>query len=301
MQFRTNKFLKIDCEIGAQLDTKTYRTRFAPSPTGYLHLGHAASAHHVWDAAAKSGAEVHLRIEDIDRGRCRPEYEAALIEDLQWLGFRWTDPIRRQSDHFADYETCLDALKAKGLIYRCFKTRREITAALPAGSNLQTAPFRSKPLSKSEENERLSRGHAFAWRLNLSAAIESLGSAYDSLHYFEKNDNKTKQVKADPTPFGDVILARKDTPTSYHMACCHDDALQGMTHIVRGEDLRSVTGLHTLLQALLGWPTPQYEFHPLLLKPDGRKLSKSAGDPSIKDLRAEGLTPDQIKAMALTR
>ncbi|MGH1422114.1 MAG: tRNA glutamyl-Q(34) synthetase GluQRS [Hyphomonas sp.] len=283
------------------METKIYRSRFAPSPTGYLHLGHVASAYYVWQAASQSSGEVLLRIEDIDRGRCRPEFEAAIIEDLEWLGFEWPLPIRRQSDHFKDYEACLNALQAKDLIYRCFKTRREISAALPAGSNLESAPYRGKPLSASEEEERLSRGHAFAWRLNLRAAIETLGSRYDTLHYFEKKENKTTRVKSDPTLFGDVILARKDTPTSYHLACCHDDALQGMTHIVRGEDLRAVTGLHTLLQALLGWPTPLYRFHPLLFKPDGRKLSKSAGDPSIRDLREQGLTPDQIKVMALSR
>lgn len=291
---------KFNTEMDAKLGTKTYTSRFAPSPTGYLHLGHVASAEHVWRAAAQAGGHVLLRIEDIDRVRCRPEYEIAILEDLQWLGYKWTGDVRRQSEHFADYTNSLGHLRKHDLVYRCFKTRREIAAALPADARTEENGFRSKPLLKSEEDERLSRGHAFAWRLNLNAAIETLGARYDDLHYFENSSGKTKRAQADPAPFGDVILARKDTPSSYHLACCHDDALQGMTHIVRGEDLRSVTGLHALLQALLGWPTPQYAFHPLLHNADGRKLSKSAGDTGIRELRAKGLTADQIKAMALS-
>lgn len=272
-------------------------TRFAPSPTGHLHLGHAASAFHVWDAARAAGGKVLLRLEDIDQTRCRPEYETSILADLDWLGLEATGPVRRQSDHFGDYAGVINSLNKRGLIYRCFKTRREIAAALPAGVDPDEAGYSGKAVSPSEETERLSRGHAFAWRLSLARARAMLGPRYDDLVYTEETAYGPRTVKADPQAFGDVVLARKDTPTSYHIACCHDDALQGVTHVIRGEDIRDMTSVHVLLQALMAWPTPLYRFHPLVLGPDGKKLSKRAGDKGLSAFRDEGMTPDDIRAM----
>lgn len=274
-----------------------YITRFAPSPTGRLHLGHAVSAFNVWAAAAEAGGKVYLRIEDIDQTRCRPEYEAGILEDLSWLGLSWEGPVRRQSDHFSDYRAALDTLQARGLIYRCFRTRREIAASLPAGADPDEAGFVSRPLSPLEEAQRLAHNAAFAWRLSLEAARKVLGPRWGSLSYLEETAGGLRRVPADPSRFGDVVLARKDTPASYHLACCHDDALQGISHVVRGEDLREVTSVHALLQALMGWPQPVYRFHPLLLGADGKKLSKRNADKSLAEYRAEGMTPEDIRAM----
>jgi len=273
------------------------RTRFAPSPTGRLHLGHAASAFAVWDAARAEGGEVLLRIEDIDQTRCRPDYEGAILEDLDWLGFGWTGPVRRQSDHFAEYAEVLNLLRARGLVYRCFLTRREIAARLPAGADPEEGGLVSRPLPAAEEVERLAHNAPFAWRLSLDAARTALGPAYNALAYTEWTVAGARTVPARPDRFGDVVLARKDTPTSYHLACCHDDALQSITHIIRGEDLREVTAIHALLQALMGWPRPLYRFHPLILGADGKKLSKRFGDKSLGDYRKQGMTPDDIRAM----
>lgn len=274
-----------------------YITRFAPSPTGRLHLGHAVSAFNVWAAAAEASGKVYLRIEDIDQTRCRPEYEAGILEDLSWLGLSWDGPVRRQSDHFAEYRAALDTLQARGLIYRCFRTRREIAASLPAGADPDEAGFVSRPLSPLEEAQRLAHNAAFAWRLSLEAARKALGARWETLSYPEQTAGCIRRVPADPSRFGDVVLARKDTPASYHLACCHDDALQGISHVVRGEDLRAVTAVHALLQALMGWPQPVYRFHPLLLGPDGKKLSKRNADKSLAEYRAEGMTPEDIRAM----
>jgi glutamyl-Q tRNA(Asp) synthetase len=272
-------------------------TRFAPSPTGYLHLGHACSAFHVWDAARAAGGRVLLRIENIDQTRCRPEYEAAILEDLKWLGLEWDGPVRRQSDHFDEYEAILEKLRDRGLIYRCFRTRREIAAAMPAGADPDEWGFVGRPLSASEEEARLARGEAFAWRLSLAAAEDALGPRYARLSYADESDGTLRAVPADPRPFGDVVLGRKETPASYHLACCHDDALQGVTHVIRGEDIREMTAVHALLQALLDWPEPVYRFHPLVLGPDGRKLSKRAGDRGLRAWRDEGKTPDDLRRM----
>ncbi|MDP1557015.1 MAG: tRNA glutamyl-Q(34) synthetase GluQRS [Hyphomonas sp.] len=273
------------------------RTRFAPSPTGRLHLGHAASAFAVWDAARAEGGEVLLRIEDIDTGRCRPDHEAAILEDLTWLGLDWTGEVRRQSGHFDEYTTVLNQLRARGLVYRCFLTRREIAARLPAGADPDEGGLVSHPLSPDDEADRLARNAPYAWRLSLDAAKRALGSRFGDLAYAEWTPDSVKPIPARPERFGDVVLARKDTPTSYHLACCHDDALQAVTHIIRGEDLRAVTSIHVLLQALMGWPSPLYRFHPLILGPDGKKLSKRFGDKSLADYRKEGMTPDDIRAM----
>ncbi|MGA1342799.1 MAG: tRNA glutamyl-Q(34) synthetase GluQRS [Hyphomonas sp.] len=273
------------------------RTRFAPSPTGRLHLGHAASAFVVWDTAASAGGTVRLRIEDIDQTRCRPAFETAILEDLAWLGLEWTGDLRRQSDHLGNYQGALNTLRARGLVYRCFLTRREIAARLPAGADPDEGGLISRPLPAQEEAERLARGAPFAWRLSLQEARRALGPAYDQLAYTEWTGEGPRSVRARPEKFGDVVLARKDTPASYHLACCHDDALDDITHVIRGEDLQAVTSVHILLQALMGWPRPVYRFHPLLLRPDGKKLSKRFGDKSLADYRAEGMTPDAIRSM----
>ena len=187
--------------------------------------------------------------------------------------------------------------RPRGLVYRCFRTRREIAAALPAGASPDTAGFTGKPLPPDKEQDLLDRGHAYAWRLSLSAARAELGPEYDALSYTVFTSYGQHEVKADPAPFGDVVLARKDTPTSYHLACCHDDSLQGITHVVRGEDIREMTSVHVLLQALMGWPQPLYAFHPLVLGADGKKLSKRAGDRGLRAWREDGKTPEDIRAM----
>lgn len=274
-----------------------FLTRFAPSPTGRLHLGHAMSAFSVWDTAEQAAGRVRLRIEDIDQTRCRPEYETGIYEDLAWLGLAWSGPVRRQSDHFPNYQTVLDRLCGLGLTYRCFRTRREIIAGLPAGADPSEATFIGKPLPADAEAERLNRQAPYAWRLSLSAACHYLGERYTRLSYVEQVGGLAREVPADPARFGDVVLARKDTPASYHLACCHDDAEQGITHIVRGEDLREVTAIHALLQALMDWPRPVYVFHPLILGQDGKKLSKQHASKSLAEYRAEGMTPADIRAM----
>ena len=273
-------------------------TRFAPSPTGHLHLGHAASAFHVWAAAEAEGGTVRLRIEDVDQTRCRPDYEASILQDLKWLGLEWDGPVRRQSEHFDEYAAVITELEGRGLLYRCFRTRREIAAILPAGIPADKAAFTAGPLPKAEQAERLKRGHAFAWRLSLTTARQALGAAYDDLHYIERVGGDLRRMPVDPAPFGDVVLSRKDTPASYHVACCHDDALQGITHVIRGEDIRAMTAVHALLQALMDWPQPVYQFHPLIMGPDGKKLSKRAGDKGLLAWREEGKTPEDVRAMA---
>lgn len=272
-------------------------TRFAPSPTGHLHLGHAASAFCVWDYARAAGGCVLLRMEDIDQTRCKQDYEASILDDLTWLGLNWDGPIRRQSEHFEEYEACLESLQARGLIYRCFKTRREIAEILDAEPASDPTAYIGASLAPSEEAERLERGDAFAWRLSLSVARDTLGPAFNQLAFTEFGLNGLQSIKADPTPFGDVVLGRKETPTSYHLACCHDDALQGITHIIRGEDIREMTSVHTLLQALMDWPQPLYHFHPLIMGPDGKKLSKRFGDRGLRAWREDGKTPKDIRAM----
>ena len=274
-------------------------TRFAPSPTGYLHLGHAASAFHVWDAAARAGGKVLLRIEDIDLGRCRPEYTEAILEDLAWLGLEWDGPARIQSEHFDDYEKVVGRLTALGLTYRCFRTRSEIAeeqarAGLPAGT-----PFTGGALRPEEEARRMAEGADFVWRLSLEKCQDFLGPRYLELSFDMvtlKGEQKT--VKAQPSLHGDINLTRKDSPTAYHVACTHDDALQGITHVIRGEDLADAAHIHVLLQALMDWPAPLYTHHKLILGPDGKRLAKRFRSKSLASLRAEGLSPDQVRRLA---
>lgn len=265
-----------------------FRTRFAPSPTYYLHLGHAASALQVWRAAEAANGEVWLRIEDIDTTRCRPEYTAAIYEDLRWLGLDWPEPVRVQSDHFADYAACVTALRERGLAYRCFRTRSEL-AQLPD-------PLQPGPHSDVEEAEWLAAGAPFAWRLSLNAARRQLGTAWDDLTYAEITPEGLKTHRARPDLHGDIVIARKDSPSAYHLAATHDDALQGMTHIIRGEDLLDAPHIQTVLQVLMDWPQPVYQHHGLLLDENGQKLSKRQKSISLASLRADGMTADQVRA-----
>ena len=281
-----------------------FRTRFAPSPTGFLHEGHALAAMKAFCAAEEAGGECLLRIEDIDQTRCRPEFERAIYEDLSWLGFSWPEPVRRQSDHFSDYEVVLAQLKSMGLVYRSFLSRKEIAADLmasdvglsPAGEYPYPGPLHS--MSEDEEEARLDAGDAFSWRLSLARCRDYLGTEYERLSFIELwagPDGQRGEIAASPHWLGDVILARKDTPTSYHLAVTHDDALQEITHIVRGQDLFHSTHIHVLLQRLLGWPTPEYCHHHLLFGPDGKKLSKSAGSATLRSLKDEGATADELR------
>lgn len=266
-------------------------TRFAPSPTGFLHLGHARSAFEVWHAADRLNGAVCLRLEDIDQTRCRTVFDGAIFEDLRWLGLAWQGAVRRQSDHFGAYQTALDTLRGRGLLYRCFRTRSQL-------AGIGATAFSAGPLPEADERARLEAGDPFAWRLSLSAARAALGARYSALRYQEDHDEGLRSHAAEPDRLGDVVLARKDTPASYHLACCHDDALQAITHIVRGEDLREATHSHVLLQALMDWPVPVYRFHPLLMTPSGRKLAKRDGDKALRAWRAEGVTPEAIRAMS---
>jgi len=267
-------------------------TRFAPSPTGLLHLGHPASAIAVWKVAEDAGGPAPiLRIEDTDLGRCRPEYEAQILEDLAWLGFQWQAGVRRQSDHFDTYEKVLSTLTSRGLTYRCFKTRKEI-------SSLGGEAFRGEPLPADVENQYLSEGRPFAVRLSLNRSRDYLGHKYDQLEYLEQKQGKTAVIPADPSPTGDVVLKRKDTPAAYHLACTTDDAAARITHVVRGEDLLSAAPVHTLLQTLMKWPKPVYIHHKLLLGQDGKKLAKRDKSTSLASLREKGMRPDEVLALA---
>ena len=275
-------------------------TRFAPSPTGFLHLGHAHSALFA-DALARRSARGRflLRIEDIDAGRCRPEYAAAIGEDLAWLGLEWERPVRRQSEHMGEYRAALDRLAARGLLYPCFCTRaeiaREIAAAghAPHGPEGPPYPGTCRRLAPAERDARLARGDPHALRLDMAAA---LAEAPPGLSFEELGEGR---LPADPAPFADVILARKDVPASYHLCVCHDDALQGVSVVTRGADLKPATALHRLLQTLFGWPEPLYAHHPLLLDAaTGRRLAKRDGAPSIRSLRDAGHSPAAVRALS---
>ena len=256
-----------------------YRTRFAPSPTGYLHLGHAFSALMAYEAAQAAGGEFILRIEDIDHTRSRPQYETAIYEDLAWLGISWQTPVLRQGDHLADYQAALERLKEMGLLYADHRTRKgEAEAALSAPQGEDT--HETTPANP-------------AWRLSLEAARQHLGPRYNALTFIEKGEIQ----KADPSINGDVILGRKDIGVAYHLAVVIDDARQGITHIIRGHDLYDATHTQVLLQALLDLPTPQYHHHALLLDSEGRRLAKRKGSKSLRDYRNEGLSAADIKAM----
>jgi glutamyl-Q tRNA(Asp) synthetase len=280
--------------------------RFAPSPNGYLHLGHAYSALLNDDMARLANGRLLLRIEDIDAARCRPEYEAAILEDLHWLGIVWQQNVRRQSEHFDDYQAAVTKLEAMGLIYSSFESRGEIAALVaerdrqghwprdPDGVPLY--PGRGRKMPKAERDRRRRAGEPFALRLATDAAVARAGV----LTWNETGMGPQGQsgvVAAAPQMWGDVVLARKEAPTSYHLAVAIDDALQGVTDVVRGQDLFWSTGIHRLLQALLGLPEPSYHHHRLILDAGGHKLSKSTLATSLRELRAGGAVPADVRRM----
>ena len=271
-----------------------FTTRFAPSPTGYLHLGHAFSALSAADAARAAGGRLLLRIEDIDIGRCRPEFETAILEDLAWLGLAWEEPVRRQSEHMGEYAGVLQTLIDRGLVYRCFRTRKEIAAAIASAPHeIARDVVHGEALPPSEEEERMARAEPFAWRLSLKKARAVLGAAYFSLTF----EDESGRVRAEPDRLGDVIVARKDFSTSYHLASVWDDAQSGVTHVIRGEDLREAAHLHVLLQRLLDLQQPIYRHHRLILGEDGKRLAKRDQAATLRALRASGRTPGDVRAL----
>jgi len=273
-----------------------FATRFAPSPTGFLHRGHAFSALTAFQAAQEAGGRFVLRIEDIDATRSRPDYEAAILEDLAWLGLAWEQPVRRQSEHLANYHAAIDALRERGLVYRCFKTRKELD--IGRAPHEAAVPYRGGPLPEAEEAERLARGEAFAWRLSLDAAQATLGG-FEDLSFVEEGagpDGETGLIKARPETAGDIVLARKDVGVAYHLAVVLDDALQGITHVIRGHDLFEAAHIQRLLQALLDLPVPTYRHHGLLLGPDGKRYAKRDKAQTLRELRAAGVTPQALRA-----
>jgi len=280
--------------------------RFAPSPNGYLHLGHAFSALVNFDLARQHGGRLLLRIEDIDAARCKPEYEAAIYEDLAWLGIVWEQPVRRQSDHMADYRAAIDRLTRQGLIYPTFDSRAEIARMVAAQDaagvwprdpdGAPVYPGSARSLSEDARAARLRSGEPYALRLDMASARARAGA----LTWREAGagpDGETGAVAARPEAWGDVVVARKDSPTSYHLSVVIDDALQGVTDVVRGRDLFWSTSVHRLLQDLLGLPAPHYRHHPLIADTTGQKLSKSTGATGLRELRAAGVSPAGIRRM----
>lgn len=280
--------------------------RFAPSPNGYLHLGHAYSALLNFDSAKQSGGRFLLRIEDIDAARCRPEFEAAIYDDLAWLGLAWEPPVRRQSEHLSDYRDAVERLAAQGLVYPSFESRAEIAKMVaereahapwprdPDGAPLY--PGAAKFLSSGERARLLEAGAPYALRLDMAAA-RARAANLTWIEHGEGPGGETGVVAARPEAWGDVILARKETPTSYHLSVVIDDALQGVSDVVRGQDLFWSTSVHRLLQRLLGLPPPSYRHHRLILDAAGRKLSKSTEATGLRELRAGGATPADIRRL----
>jgi len=272
-------------------------TRFAPSPTGYLHRGHAFSALTAHDQARRRGGRFLVRIEDIDAVRCQPRFEAAILEDLEWLGLEWERPVRRQSEHLADYQAALERLRHIGVLYRCFRTRAEILASIGAAPHTPEIAEGLGPLPPDVEAERLAAGAPFAWRLSIAAARRRLGD-FTPLGFEERGSGPTGEtgwIAADPEPTGDVIVARKDLGVSYHLAVVVDDAVQGITEVIRGEDLFTATPVQRLLQTLLGLPAPAYRHHRLIVRPDGKRFAKRDTAETLRDLRERGVTPDELR------
>jgi glutamyl-Q tRNA(Asp) synthetase len=280
--------------------------RFAPSPNGHLHLGHAYSALLNFEAARRSGGRFLLRIEDIDTMRCKPEYETAIYQDLAWLGIAWEQPVRRQSEHLAEYRAAVEKLSRQGLVYAGFESRAEI-ARLVAQREAQAPwprdpdgvplyPGLAKLLSHDERARLLQAGEPHALRLDMAAACARAGDL-DWVELGEGPDGETGAVIARPERWGDVILARKETPTSYHLSVAIDDALQGVTEVVRGEDLFWSTSVHRLLQHLLGLPQPSYRHHRLIRDAMGQKLSKSTAATGLRELRSAGAAPAEIRRL----
>jgi len=267
-------------------------TRFAPSPTGYLHLGHAHAALFAWRRARAAGGRFLLRIEDIDAGRCRPEFTAAILDDLAWLGLDWDGPVRVQSMHLPEYRAVLDALTRRGLLYPCFCSRADIlrAATAPHGPDGPVYPGTCRALLPAERARRVAARLPYALRLDAARALAETG-ALD----FEAEG--IGRVACHPERFGDVVLARRDAPASYHLCVAHDDAAQGVTLVTRGEDLAPATDIHRLLQALMGWPAPRYHHHALLTDSTGRRLAKRDGAATLRAMRAAGATPCAVRAL----
>lgn len=278
--------------------------RFAPSPNGYLHLGHAYSALFNAKVAREAGGRLLLRIEDIDPQRSRPEYEQAIYEDLAWLGVEWEAPVRRQSDHLSDYALALDQLAAAGLVYPCFCTRGEIAAAVETLAEVRRSwprdpdgspfyPGTCKRLSDQDKERRVASGRNAAMRLDMQAALARAQDKIGWREFYEGSE--PRDVNAEPSLWGDAVVARKDIPTSYHLAVVVDDALQGVTDVVRGMDLFNATSLHRLLQVLLDLPAPRYHHHRLIEDEAGNKLSKSEGSRALRSLRDEGVSAQEVR------
>jgi glutamyl-Q tRNA(Asp) synthetase len=281
--------------------------RFAPSPNGALHLGHAYSALLNQKLARDTGGRLLLRVEDIDTVRCTPEFEAGIYRDLEWLGIEWKKPVRRQSEHFAEYGALLDRLVREELAYPAFLSRGEIRAFIADSGQTGTWPRDpdgvplypplDKALSQRERRRRIDEGRPFAWRLDVEAAVARVGRGLSWTEFADESLAATKEVPARPQDWGDVVIARRDVPASYHLSVVADDALQAVSHVVRGMDLFHATGLHRLLQELLGLPAPRYFHHRLILGPDGRKLSKSLKDTGLAMLREAGATAKDVRRM----
>jgi glutamyl-Q tRNA(Asp) synthetase len=278
------------------------RTRFAPSPSGYLHLGHAFSALETWKAAGREPENFILRIEDIDTTRCRPEFEEAIYEDLSWLGLSWPEPVVRQSERFAEYATALEVLKDLGVVYPCFCTRKEIqeeiarSADAPHGPDGALYPGNCRGLSAIDREEKLNGGFPHAWRLDVGAAVAKIGPG--PLTWF---DRRLGKQDADVFLLGDVVIARKDIGTSYHLAVVVDDAAQEIELVTRGEDLLHASHVHRLLQALLDLPVPEWNHHRLINDDAGKRLAKRSGSQAIRAFRDQGMGPaDVIEILAAT-
>jgi glutamyl-Q tRNA(Asp) synthetase len=268
-------------------------TRFAPSPTGHLHVGHAHSALVGWHRARAESGRFLLRIEDIDPARCRPEYEAAILEDLGWLGLDWDGPVRRQSDHLAEYQAALDRLRAMDLLYPCFCSRKDIAAAVsaPHGPEGPTYPGTCRNQPAELVQERVARGDPYALRLDVAKANTVSGR-------LTFQDEREGVVEARPETLGDVVLARRDAPASYHLCVTLDDHLQGVTLVTRGVDLFHATHIHRLLQAILGLNVPTYAHHLLLTNPAGERLSKRDGAMALRALRQAGRSAAEVRVLA---
>jgi glutamyl-Q tRNA(Asp) synthetase len=284
--------------------------RFAPSPNGHMHLGHALSALLNFDMARAAGGRFLLRMEDIDAARCRPEFEAAIYHDLAWLGLSWEEPVRRQSEHLDEYRAALEKLEARRLTFPSFESRAEIARMVgdrdvrerwprdPDG--VPVYPGAARQMKEQDRQARIARGDPYAIRLDMEKAMEWAKECGNRLCWSETGagpSGERGEVAADPAAWGDVIIGRKETPTSYHLSVVVDDALQGVTHVVRGQDLFWSTSVHRLLQALLDLPEPGYHHHRLILDAEGKKLSKSTLATGLRELRAQGMTPHDIRRL----
>ncbi len=277
-------------------------TRFAPSPTGLLHLGHAHSALFAWNEAKKKHGQFLLRIEDIDPVRCKDSFVDDLKGDLRWLGLTWEEPVRKQSEHMTDYQAALARLRDRGLIYPCFCTRREIEDEAASAGHAPHLPVEGpdgpvypgicKNLSEAERQEKIETRGTPVWRLDMEKACAMAGP-------LKWHDRSKGEVAAHPEVFGDVVLARKDVPTSYHLSVTVDDHLQGVTLVTRGEDLFRATDVHVLLQKLLGYETPEYHHHKLLTDENGKRFAKRDRSVTLKSLREQGCSPEEVRRMAM--